>query len=491
MTITRIAPSPTGSLHIGGIRTALFSFALARHSQGKFLLRIEDTDQNRFVKGAEEEIEEMLKIYGLIYDDKYKQTERKEIYQKYAKELVVSGKAYYCFATKEQIQEARDIAELAGEQFRFRSPFREMTLDESQKRIESGEQYVVRLKVPETREINFEDKLQGKMTFRSDEVDDTILLKSDGLPTYHLAVVVDDHLMGVTNVLRGVEWIPSVPKHVLIYEAFGWEQPDFIHLPLILDPDGGKLSKRKGSVSAKDFISQGYLPEAVINFLMLLGWSSPIKHEFGEKEREIFTLDEFIEMFDVKDLNKSSAVFNREKLLWFNHQYIMNLSIEELQRRYGEWHAKFSVEKELRLKVAQKGDKYLKSVLELVHDRVKLLSEIDGLVTLFYFEPEKINFTDFKQVRNLNEDQISIILKSVVMELKKKSENLEDWSHEIWEEFMRKLAEENDLGAGKVFMTLRLAITSSPTTPPLYEIMTVLGKAEILTRLSKYVDNIK
>lgn len=490
MTITRIAPSPTGSLHIGGIRTALFSFALARHSEGRFLLRIEDTDQNRFVEGAEEEIEEMLKIYGLNYDEKFKQTERKEIYQKYANELVEKGKAYYCFATKEQIQEARDIAESAGEQFRFRSPFRDMTQEEAVKKVQSGEQYVIRLKVPEGREIIFEDKLQGKMTFRSDEVDDTILLKSDGFPTYHLAVVIDDQLMGVTHVLRGVEWIPSIPKHVLIYEAFGWEMPYFIHLPLILDPDGGKLSKRKGSVSAKDFVKQGYPPEAVINFLMLLGWSSPIKHEFGEKEREIFSLDEFIQMFDIADLNKSSAVFNREKLLWFSHQYIKDFDINTLQRRYGEWHAKYSEEKELRLKIAQKGDEYLMRALELIHDRIRLLSEIDELVKLFYYEPEKINFSEFKQIKNLTTDQISVILKSVKNELETKSENLSDWPHEKWEEFMRNLAEENGLGAGKVFMTLRLAITSSPTTPPLYEIMTVLGKKEILTRLSKYVDNI-
>ena len=490
MTITRIAPSPTGSLHIGGIRTALFSYALARHSEGKFILRIEDTDQNRFVDGAEEEIEDMLKIYGLNYDEKFKQTERKEIYQKYANELVENGKAYYCFATKEQIQEARDIADSAGEQFRFRSPFRDMTQEEAMKRVNNGEQYVIRLKVPEGREINFEDKLQGKMTFRSDEVDDTVLLKSDGFPTYHLAVVIDDQLMGVTHVLRGVEWIPSIPKHVLIHEAFGWEMPLFVHLPLILDPDGGKLSKRKGSVSAKDFVKQGYPPEAVINFLMLLGWSSPIKHEFGEKEREIFSLDEFIQMFDIADLNKSSAVFNREKLLWFSHQYIKDFDINTLQRRYGEWHAKYSEEKELRLNIAEKGDEYLKRALELIHDRIRLLNEIDELIKLFYFEPEKINFSEFKQIKNLSTDQISVILKSVINELENKSENLSDWPHEKWEEFMRNLAEENGLGAGKVFMTLRLAITSSPTTPPLYEIMTVLGKKEILTRLSKYVDNI-
>lgn len=490
MVITRIAPSPTGSLHIGTLRTALFSYAWAKKNKGKFLLRIEDTDQSRLVPGTEEEIEEMLKIYGLDYDEKSKQTERKDIYKRYAEELVQLGQAYYCFATKEEIQEAREIAENSGEQFRFRSPFRDFDIDKAKERIASGEPFVIRLKVAEGEEFEFEDLLQGKMHFKSEEVDDTVLLKSDGLPTYHLAVVIDDHLMGITHVMRGVDWVPSIPKHVLIHRAFNWEMPKYLHLPLVLDPEGGKLSKRKGTVAAKDFLIQGYLPEAILNFLMLLGWSSPIKHEFGEKEREIFSLEEFIELFELKDLNKSSAVFNREKLLWFNHQYIMSFSIDELHKRYSKWHAKYSEEKQLRLKIAEKGDKYLKEVLELVHDRVKLLSEIDELIRIFYFEPEKIEFSEFKQIKNLSDEQVSVILKSVVKELEKKSENLDDWPHEKWEEFMRNLAEENGLGAGKVFMTLRLAITSSPATPPLYEIMTILGKSEILTRLSKYVDNI-
>lgn len=489
MTVTRIAPSPTGSMHIGGIRTALFSYALAKSKGGKFLLRIEDTDQARFVKGAEEEIEEMLLAYGLIFDEKFKQTERKEIYKKHAEDLVAGGKAYYCFATKEEIEDARQMAEASKTIFRFRSPFRNMSADEAKKRVENGDKHVIRLKVPQDKGIPFEDQLQGKMVFSSEEIDDTILLKSDGFPTYHLAVVVDDHLMGVTDVIRGVEWIPSTPKHVLIHEAFGWKQPNFYHVPLILDPEGGKLSKRKGSVAAIDFLNQGYLPEAVINFLMLLGWSSPLPHEFGQKEREIFSLKEFVEIFDVKDMNKSSGVFNRDKLLWFNQQYIKMLSLDELIKRYGEWHAKNSERKDLRLKVSEKGEKYLGKVINLVRDRASLLSEFDELIEIFYIEPEKAEFNEYKHTKGIQSVQINEIIVKFIDELNRKTEDLSNWPHEKWEEFMRSMADMLNLGAGKVFMTIRLALTSSPATPPLYEIMEILGKTEILTRLGKYVDN--
>ncbi len=489
MVVTRIAPSPTGSMHIGGIRTALFSYALAKSAKGKFLLRIEDTDQSRLVIGSEEEIESMLKVYGLNYDEKFKQTERKAIYQQYARDLVENGKAYYCFASKEEIEEARELAETSGSIFRFRSPYRDVSLDESRERVEAGESHVVRLKVPSKREIVFEDKLQGKVLFRSDELDDTILLKSDGLPTYHLAVVVDDHLMNVTDVMRGVEWLPSTPKHILIYEAFRWQMPNFYHVPLILDPEGGKLSKRKGSVSAIDFIRQGYLPEAVLNFLMLLGWSSPLPHQFGETEREIFSLDEFVELFDVKNMNKSSAIFNREKLLWFNQQYIKKLSIEELVKKYGEWHAGNSKDKMLRLKVSERGEKFLKEVIQLVRDRACLLSDFDELIKTFYFAPEKINFEDFKHTKNIENEDIEFILDAFCEKLSQKKEDLSDWSHEEWEEHIRGIADKLDMGAGKAFMTIRLAVTGNPATPPLYDVIRILGRSETLTRLYKYVDN--
>lgn len=489
MITTRFAPSPTGSLHIGGIRTALYAYAMARKSSGRFLLRIEDTDQSRFVEGSDLEIEEMLSAYGLDYDEKFIQSERKEIYKKYSEQLVAEGKAYYCFATKSELEKARTVAKQNNEIFRFRSPYREMSPAEAKTRVEKGVEYVVRLKTPENREMLFEDKLQGKMKFNTNEVDDTVLLKSDGMPTYHLAVVVDDHEMGVTDVFRGVEWIPSTPKHILLYEFFGWEMPRVYHLPLILDPEGGKLSKRKGSVSAKDFLVQGYLPEAILNFLMLIGWSSPLERVHGEAEREVFSLEEFVQIFDTKDLNKSSGVFNRDKLLWFNHHYIMKLPVEELSKKYGEWHVKYGGDRELRAKIAEKGDKYLHDSLSLVQDRTKLLSQIDEALKIFYFDSGKTLFSEHKQTKSLSVEDIQFILIRFAEELQTKTEDLSDWKHEQWEKFMRDLAEEKSIGAGKVFMTLRLAVTNSPATPPLYEILTILGKKETLTRVTKYVDN--
>ncbi len=489
MVTTRFAPSPTGSLHIGGLRTALFAYAQAKKSGGEFLLRIEDTDQSRLVEDSEKEIEDMLLAYGLSFDKRYKQSDRKKTYQEYAKKLVDSGSAYYCFATKEEIQKERELAEKSGEVFRFRSSYRNTAKSEALGRIQNNEKFVIRLKTPEDYEVLFEDKLQGKMKFNTNEVDDTVLLKSDGLPTYHLAVVVDDHLMKITHVFRGVEWIPSIPKHVLLYEAFGWEMPEFYHLPVILDPEGGKLSKRKGSVSAIDFLRQGYLPEAILNFLMLIGWSPSLERKHGESEREIFSLDEFVEIFNTKDLNKSSGVFNRDKLIWFNHQYIAHLPVEVLVKKYGEWHAKYSDNLELRASIAEKGEVFLTKVLTLIQTRLKLLSDIDEAVLVFYQDGGKADFSKYKHTKNIAEADIQVILSDFVSELSLKREDISDWSHTQWEVFMREKATSLNLGAGKVFMTLRLALTNSSETPPLYEILQVLGKQEVLTRLSKYVDN--
>lgn len=489
MVTTRFAPSPTGSLHIGGLRTALFAYAQAKRSDGEFLLRIEDTDQSRLIEGSEKEIEDMLLAYGLTSDKRYKQSERKEIYQEYAKRLVDSGSAYYCFATKEEIQKERELVEKKGEVFRFRSPYRDLSKYEALERIQNNEKFVIRLKTPEDYEVLFEDKLQGKMKFNTDEVDDTVLLKSDGLPTYHLAVVVDDHLMNITHVFRGVEWIPSIPKHVLLYEAFGWEMPEFYHLPVILDPEGGKLSKRKGSVSAVDFLRQGYLPEAILNFLMLIGWSPSLERKYGEPEREVFSLEEFIEIFNTKDLNKSSGVFNRDKLIWFNHQYIAHLPVEVLVKKYGEWHTRYSNNLELKESIAEKGEVFLTKVLGLVQTRLKILSDIDEAVLVFYQDRGKADFSKHKHTKSIAETDIQSILGDFVSELSLKKEDISDWDHTQWEVFMRKKATSLNLGAGKVFMTLRLALTNSSETPPLYEILQVLGKQEVLTRLSKYVDN--
>lgn len=492
---TRFAPSPTGKLHIGGVRTALYCYALANKHKGQFILRIEDTDQSRFVEGAIEMMIDMLKIYNIEPNEStvhggdkgpYIQSERLEIYQKYANQLVEQGDAYYCFLTKEELDERRKSAEEQGEKFICRSPYRDLDLDEAKKRAETGEGYVIRQKIPNNKIIKFDDPLQGKMEFNSDDVDDTVLLKSDGFPTYHLAVVIDDHLMEMTHVFRGVEWISSSPKHVLLYESLGWDMPILSHLPVILDPKGGKLSKRDGSVSADEFLSEGYLPEAILNFLMLLGWSSPEERVHGEKEREFYTLAEFVELFDPKDLNKSNPIFNREKLLWFNQKYIQNFTPDELVVKFTKWLDSYSTDHKIKKEIVDKGPDYLEQVLELVKERAKLFSEIPEMLEPFYYPIEKTKLEEViantKQTKKLNMEQVESVLKMFKDELETKK-SVKEWGHDGWEQFVRGMIGKLELKPGEVFMTLRIGILGTPFSPPLFESMEILEKEEVLNRL--------
>jgi len=307
---TRFAPSPTGHLHIGGLRTALYNFLFARHHKGIFIIRIEDTDQTREVAGAREEILDILKQVGLNYDEgpdvggkygPYVQSERLELYRKHAEELAKNGAAYWCTCSAERLEKMREEQQKRGDVPKYDGACRDAL------RPGSGQNAVVRLRVPEGRTITFVDAIRGEVSFQSADVDDQVLLKSDGFPTYHLANIVDDHLMKITHVIRGEEWLPSTPKHVLLYEAFGWEAPTFAHLPLILNEGGGKLSKRSGHAAAMDYVKEGYLPEALLNFLALLGWNP-------RGDEEIYSLDELIASFDITKVNKGGAVFSMEKL---------------------------------------------------------------------------------------------------------------------------------------------------------------------------------
>jgi glutamyl-tRNA synthetase len=362
-----------------------------------------------------------------------------------------------------------------------------MPLDEARARISKGDSYVIRQKLPENLNVEFTDPVQGLMSFNTNDIDETVLLKSDGFPTYHLAATVDDHLMGVTHVFRGVEWQSSVAKHVLIYKAFGWEMPIIAHLAVILDPEGGKLSKRHGAVSAKDFLKEGYLPEAVLNFLMLLGWSSPIKHDFGAKEREIFSLKEFIEIFDMKDVNKACPVFNREKLLWFNQKYIQALPISELIKRFTDWLSGQEQYNDLFSKINTRGNEYLEKVLLLEQSRVKLLGDFVQAVNFFYNFSGNIDFTQTKQTKDLTNEQLTSFFKEFNLLLNNYQEDLNDFSHEAEENFVRKYAEDRQLKAGSLFMALRLAITDSQFSPPLLEVLKILGKTETLNRIGNYI----
>ncbi|MEI7578646.1 MAG: glutamate--tRNA ligase [bacterium] len=482
----RFAPSPTGHLHIGGIRTALWNFAYTQKLKGEFMVRIEDTDQNRFVPGSEAEIFEMISAYGLSWDSKARQSDRIKIYQEYAEKLVELGAAYYCFLTENEIAEQKKIAAENKIPYKFGSQYRDLPLAEAKKKVAAGDKFVIRQKIPVGREIVFVDQIQGKATFNSDEINDGVLLKSDGFPTYHLAVVVDDHLMGITHALRGTEWLPSAPKHVLLYEALGWDLPEFFHFPLILDPDGGKLSKRKGSVSAIEFLKEGYLPEAILNFLMLLGWSPKVEREYGEKEREIFSLADFIELFDPHDLNKTAAVFNREKLLWFNQKYIQMLEPDMLVIRFSIWLKKYSENESLIAAIIDRGPDYLEKVLELVKSRVRILSEIPQMISFYYQFPALVNLSAIKQLKNIDPKILKTVIKKFLVELEKYPD-FAKWQHEDWESYVRKLAEYNQLKAGQLFMALRVMITGTPFSPPLWETMETLGQQEIFKRINAYL----
>ena len=477
---TRFAPSPTGSLHIGSLRTALFAYALAKKNKGDFILRIEDTDRTRFVKGSAEEIKAELKIFGLEHDEYYVQSDRLEIYKKHAEELVEKGHAYYAFETKEELEKARKLSEKKKEPFKFKSEYRDLDIKQAKEKIKDGEEYVIRQRIPKDKEIRFHDELQGDMKFDTNELDDSVLLKSDGYPTYHLAVVVDDHEMKISHVIRGVEWIPSTPKHVLLYEAFGWEMPKIVHPPVILNADGkGKLSKRGGAVSVKSFLAEGFLPEAILNFLMLIGWASPEKRKHGEKEREIYSLDEFIELFEIKDLNKSSGVFNREKLLWFNSEYIKDLDDKALADMYVTFAEKY-------LKAKDLDRNALENIMPLVKERAKTLAEIHEDIQFFFSSSEKVNFSSIKGVKKYNNELRNEGIKKLLELVESLNDDSNKWQHDLWEKGIRDIASELKWKDGDMFMLLRLLVVGSPFSPPLFESMQILGKKECVARISKY-----
>lgn len=485
MVRTRFAPSPTGFLHIGGLRTALYSYALAKQRNGEFILRIEDTDKKREMVGGVENIIKMLKIFGIKFDEgptiggpyePYMQSERLTIYQAKARELIQKGKAYYCFCSQERLEKVREKLKKDGKQPKYGGKCRDLNIRESEKRIENGEKFVIRLEVPRGKKIEMKDKLLGKVTWKSEDIDDQVLLKSDSFPTYHLAVVVDDVIMKITHITRGIEWLASVPKHILLYEAFGYKVPVMAHMPVILDPDGGKLSKRKGAVSAEEFISQGYLPEAVLNFLMLLGWAP-------KDDREFFSLVEFVKEFSLDRLNKASPVFDRQKLLWFNGEYIRKISKNLFAKKVVSWFKNYCKDPELLRDVMN--DKDLPAKLELIQERVSLLSEIPDSLRFFY---KRLAVPDPKTVKGVNQYK-SEDFKNATRDYSKIIEsypNSSKWKHEVWEVDIRDLADKYNWKHADMFMLVRLVICFSPISPPLFESMVILGKEEILTRLGSF-----
>lgn len=474
----RYAPSPTGFPHVGNIRTALFNWLFARHNGGKFIIRIEDTDRARYTEGATEAILESLKWLGLDWDEgpeaggefgPYFQSERKGLHMKAAEELVSKGQAYYCYCTPDRLAEMR--AEQANNK---QSPgydrrCRNLTQDEITRNEAAGLAKVIRFKFPLQEKTSFTDLIRGDVEFENAHIDDFVILKSDGYPTYHLASVVDDHLMRISHILRGEEWISSTPKHIKLYQALGYQPPKFAHLPMILGKDRSKLSKRHGTVSITEYRKDGYLPETLLNFLALLGWAL-------DDKTELFTKDELIKYFSLEKVSKTAAIFNTEKLEWMNGVYIRGLSLDELTKRLIP-----VLERDLPDSVKKPLDKdYVARIAPLVQERIKTLGNLPDMTNFFFTKDIDYDLNIFTDKKTDTDTVIKALNASQY-----KLESLTDFSEENLETILRPLAEELDLKAGQLFGAIRNAVTGKKVTPPLFGTMAVLGKECCLERIGK------
>ena len=457
---TRIAPSPTGeNLHIGNAYTALINYVFASKMKGKFIIRIEDTDRTRLVEGSEARILASLSWLGIAHSEgpdvggkfaPYRQSERLPVYKKYVEELVDKGHAYHCFCTSERLSEMRKSQEKNHVAPMYDGTCKKIPLAEARKHVEKGEKYVIRLNVPEEGTTTFHDVVRGDISFENTLIDDQVLLKSDGFPTYHLGVVVDDHLMEITHVIRGEEWISSTPKHILLYDFFGWEKPVYAHMSVLRNPDRTKLSKRRNPVWVSWFKEQGFLPEAIINYLGTLAWTYP-------KEKEIFTVAEMTEAFRLEDVQATAPIFNIEKLRWFNGEYLRHKSDDEL----------LSLIYQHVNTLTQGQEVTVRKIIPLIRDRMKVLSEFESLAGFFFTRP-----TEFEHP----------LEKSTMSALHTCLEAAE-WNHDSMEHDVRELTISMGKKPKDVFMQLRIAVTGKTVGPPLLESLEILGKEETLARL--------
>lgn len=494
---TRFAPSPTGPLHMGGVRTALYCYLFAKSNNGDFILRVEDTDQTRFVEGAENYIIDALKWCGIEPNEglgfggekgPYRQSERKDIYRQYAEQLIEKGDAYYAFDTPEELDAWRENMKNQGKPSPKYDPITRQYLknsltlseDEVTKRLEAGEDYVIRYKMPRNEEVKFEDDIRGWVSFQSAQLDDKVLLKGDGMPTYHLANVVDDHLMEITHVIRGEEWLPSTPLHVMLYRSFEWDMPSFAHLPLILKPDGkGKLSKRDGdrlgfpvfplnwtdpetkeeSIGYKE---RGFLPDAFVNMLAFLGWNPGT-------EQEIFSLEELVKTFTLERVGKAGARFDFDKTKWFNQQYIKNKENKEL----------VALTKDLfEAKGYSTDHATLEKICDLVKERTTFLYEFPEMAYYFFEDVKEYDLKTFnKKWKAENEEKFVSLNNSLA--------SLKDFSAQNIEQTVKDFMEAHGLGFGQVLPILRIAITGTMQGPPIFSVMEVLGRTTVLKRLEK------
>lgn len=477
----RFAPSPTGYLHVGGLRTALYNYLFAKKEGGKFILRIEDTDRNRFVEGAVENLIETLKWSGLEYDEgpdkpgeygPYMQSERLEIYKKYADELIANGKAYHCFCTPERLSELREEQQkLKLPQAKYDKHCLSLTKEEIQNKIDAGEPYVIRLNVEPGPKVAFNDVVREYVQFDRETIDDQILIKTDGYPTYHMANVVDDHLMKITHVIRGEEWLSSTPKHVLLYEYLGWELPVFAHLPLLLNSDRSKLSKRQGDVAVEDYRDKGYFKEALINFVALLGWSA------GD-DKEFYNMTELEETFSLERVHKAGAVFNVEKLNWLNFEHLRTKPNELLLEM---------LKKELAASVyAGKSfsDEFLISIIDAMKERVNFVKDYITNCPYFYEPPAEYDEkTIQKRWKEKSPEYLQLLAERI--------EALENPGKEDFDKLLHGLAEEIEAGIGQFIHPLRLAVSGVGAGPGLFDLLAILGKDEVLARIKTGLEKIK
>lgn len=476
----RFAPSPTGYLHVGGLRTALYNYLFAKHNNGTFVLRIEDTDRNRYVEGAVENLINALKWAELQYDEgpdkigdygPYLQSQRLDIYNRFAKDLIAKGKAYYCFCTPERLKSLREEQEKQKlPQAKYDKHCLHLSKEEIEQNLSTGIPKVIRLNVEPDQEIIFDDIIRQRVVFESNNVDDQVLIKSDGYPTYHLANVVDDHLMKITHVIRGEEWLSSTPKHVLLYDAFGWERPVFAHLPLLLNPDRSKLSKRQGDVAVEDYRDKGYLKEALINFVALLGWNA------GD-DQEFYYMDELIKSFSLERVNKAGAVFDLQKLNWLNAEHLRKKSDSELLEML-----KVEIQK-FKFKDQNYSDEYLKLIIQAMKERVSFVHEFITSCMYFYEVPTEY---EQKAVEKSWKDDTPVSLKKLSDEFSL----LENPKKEDFEAALNKVAEELKLGKGKLIHPLRLAVSGQSTGPGMYDLLFILGKDEVIRRIATAIEKL-
>ncbi|MDD4290267.1 MAG: glutamate--tRNA ligase [Patescibacteria group bacterium] len=476
MTIkTRFAPSPTGYLHIGGLRTALYNYLFTKKNKGKFILRIEDTDRTRYVKDADKQLVNTIKTFGLNFDKgPIYQSKRLKIYKKYADLLVKEKKAYYCFCTKERLDDLRESQEKNKQVPKYDRRCLNLSDEEIAKKLKEKVPYVIRMKLPDNEIITFNDLVYGEVKINTNDLDDQVLIKSDGFPTYHLAVVVDDHDMDITHVIRGEEWLPSTPNHILLYKMFNWSVPNFAHLPLLLNQDRSKLSKRQGDVAAEDFIKKGYLPQALINYVAFLGWNP-------KTEKEIYSMSELINDFEIPKINKAGAVFDINKLNWINATYIRNI-----------------VENK---KIHQKDYKYILNFIKNILPNTNRAEDI-----LQIFSPRLNSIIELKELSKFifelpNYDKNLLIFKKSNIDLTKNGLNVaiqilnqiedKNWDQENLNSVLNNALKEKNLAPGDVFWPIRVALSGLEKSPSPTEILYLLRKTESLKRINTAIEKLK